>query len=451
MRVFIGENTFFVIPFLLVYSVSLYANRMQMRKPANKVIFISLFHDTRREKENGLYPVKLRVFFKTTRKQKLYATKFEFSKKDFQSIWQTVKPREEFKESRKEMQALLTVAETEAEVLHPFTFEVLEKKLFSKSTDSQNVFHWYDLISQQLNDNKRFGSATSYDLSSKSIKRFISHKTGQSPASLDFHDITIQFLQGYETWMISVEKKSITTVGIYLRTLRAVFNAAIDANEIDREIYPFGKRKYKIPASRNIKKALSKETLKKLFDIPPLSFEEERAKDLFFFSYACNGINTKDILELKFENIKGDTLQFIRGKTAHTAKSNLKPTVVYLNDITRGIIEKYSNTDHSPDNYVFPYLSKENSDYENYRRIKNLTSSINQSIKRLAKAAGIKENISTYAARHSFATQAILNGASMEYISEAMSHSNLLTTQNYFAGFEEKDKRLITEKLLQFD
>jgi integrase/recombinase XerD len=363
---------------------------MQMSKSANKVIFISLFHDTRRAKENGLYPVKLRVFFNTTRKQKLYSTKFEFSKKDFQSTWLTVKPREEFKDRRKEMQALVNLAESEAEALQPFTFELLEKKLFSKSSDSQSVFYWYDSTIQHLNNSKRFGSATNYDLSCKSIKKFIKFNTGNVPSKLEFNNLNVQFLEEYEAWMTKEEGKSITTVGIYLRALRAIFNAAIDAKEIDKEIYPFGKRKYQIPAARNIKKALSKETLKKLLEIPPLSYHEERAKDLFFFSYACNGINTKDILELKFENIKGDTLQFIRGKTAHTAKSNLKPTVIYLTDFTKGIINKYSKADHLMDDYIFPFLSKENSAYENYRKIKNFTSSINQIIKILAKGACIK-------------------------------------------------------------
>lgn len=421
-----------------------------MKKPANKTVFVSMFHDTRREKENGLYPLKLRVFFKPTRKQKLYATKFEFTKKDFQSTWLTVKPREEFKERRKEIQALFTRAEAEAEALQTFTFEAFEKKMFSKSNESQNIFYWYASIIQRLRDNKQFGTANNYEISSNSIKEFIKHKTGRLPSKLLFNDITPHLLEKYESWMKENKLRSVTTVSIYLRTLRTVFNTAIDAGEIEKELYPFGKRKYQIPASRNIKKALSKEVLKKLFDALPLNHEEERAKDLFFFSYACNGMNTKDIAELKFENIKGDTLQFIRAKTAHTAKSNQKPTVIYLTAFTKSIIDKYGNKEQLQDNYVFPFLSQTNTAFENFRKVKNLTTSINHSIKRLAKAAGIKENISTYAARHSFATNAVRNGASMEFISEALNHSNMKTTQNYFAGFEEETKREIAESLMNF-
>ncbi|MBL0342686.1 MAG: site-specific integrase [Bacteroidetes bacterium] len=340
-------------------------------------------------------------------------------------------------------------AEEEAEALKIFTFEAFEKKLFSKSNESQNVFYWYNSIIQKLNENKQFGTANNYEISSNSIKEFFEHDKGKKPSKIAFHDFTPTLLEKYESWM-KEHKSSVTTVSIYLRTLRTIFNTAIDAEKLKRSYIHFGKRKYQIPASRNIKKALGKDILKSLFDASPRSNEEERAKDLFFFSYACNGMNTKDIAELKFENIKGDTLQFIRPKQPTLQKGNMKPTVIYLTDYTKSIIEKYSTKEQHPENYVFPFLSNSNTAFENFRKVKNLTTSINHSIKRLAKVAGITENISTYTARHSFATNAVRNGASMEFISEALNHSNMKTTQNYFAGFEEETKRGIAESLMNF-
>ena len=63
---------------------------------------------------------------------------------------------------------------------------------------------------------------------------------------------------------------------------------------------------------------------------------------------------------------------------------------------------------------------------------------------------GLPEDISTYWARHSFATNAIRKGASMEFVGEALAHKNPKTTQNYFAGFDEEYKRKMMQKLIKF-
>jgi len=421
-----------------------------MKKPINPIHFISLYLDTRRDAVKGQYPVRLRVFTTSPRKQKLYSTIYKLSEKEFTSTWETTKPRKEFKELRASLQAIVTKAEEMAATISPFSFEALEKALFSKNDSRQNAFYQYEEVILKLRGNKQFGTADNYELCTKSLKEYIKHKTGAEEKELHFSEITPTWLENYESYMIEEKKRSSTTVSMYLRTLRTLFNIAIDAKDIEPDLYPFGRRKYQLPAVNNVKKALSKNILKDLFEAKPSNFEEERAKDLFFFSYTCNGMNVKDIAELKYADLRGDSLQFFRAKTKKSSKGNMKPVVIHLTEFTKGVIEKYGLSDRKPENYIFPFLSNDVTPYENYRKVKNLTISMNHGIKKLAASAGITENISTYAARHSFATNAILNGASMEYISEALSHSNMKTTQNYFAGFEETTKKEITENLMKF-
>jgi integrase len=421
-----------------------------MKKPINPIHFISLYLDTRRSSDKGKFPVKLRVFSKIPRKQKLYSTIYKLSEKEFSSIWETTKPRTEYKVLRANLQAVVTKAEELAASITPFSFEALEKALLSKNDSRQNVFFQYDEVILKLRTNKQFGTANNYEHCAKSLKEYIKQKTGTEAKELLFTEITPSWLQKYENYMIEEKKKSPTTVSMYLRTLRTLFNIAKDAKDIEPEIYPFGRRLYQIPAVSNVKKALNKATLKTLFEAKPKTFEEERAKDLFFFSYTCNGMNIKDVAELKFSDLREDSLQFFRAKTKKTSKANMKPVVIHLTEFTKGVIEKYGVSDRNTNNYIFPFLSHDVTPYENFRRVKNLTISINHNIKKLATSAGITENISSYSARHSFATNAVRNGASMEYISEALSHSNMKTTQNYFAGFEEETKKEITEKLMQF-
>ena len=86
--------------------------------------------------------------------------------------------------------------------------------------------------------------------------------------------------------------------------------------------YPFGKRRYQIPTSRNIKKALKLQDVAKIYHYAPECEQESRAKDFWLFSYLANGINPKDIASLKYRNIEGEYLIFERAKTENTTRSN---------------------------------------------------------------------------------------------------------------------------------
>jgi site-specific recombinase XerD len=88
---------------------------------------------------------------------------------------------------------------------------------------------------------------------------------------------------------------------------------------------------------------------------------------------------------------------------------------------------------------------------EKFKKSNNFTRLLNQHLKKLAKANGLPEEISVYWARHSFATNAIRSGASLEQISQALNHHDLATTKGYFAGFEDDAMRKLTENLMNFD
>ncbi|MBK7958691.1 MAG: tyrosine-type recombinase/integrase [Bacteroidetes bacterium] len=198
------------------------------------------------------------------------------------------------------------------------------------------------------------------------------------------------------------------------------------------------------------KKALSQSDLKLLFDATAKTKEQEKAKDFWFFSYSCNGMNIKDIALLKYENIQEDKIVFYRAKTINTSKGDLRPVTVYLNDYSKSIIQKHGNENKSKSEYIFPIISENDTEIVNYNKIKNFTKFINQNLKKLALNEGITGEISTYWARHSFATNSIRNGASMEFVMEALNHNNMKTTIGYFAGFEDKDKKDFMQKLMNF-
>ena len=410
---------------------------------------ISIFLDKRRELKSHKYPVKLRVFTPYPRKQKLYQTDFEFSEEDFKSIWETAKPKEKFKGERSEIQNLIDTAEKAARELEPFTFEEFERLMFQKSGEPENVFYQYDVTIKQLKANKQIGTASTYELSQKAFKNFLKENTGIEPEILRFREINPQWLNRFETYMTG-KGKSQTTTGIYLRTLKTLFNSAISAGIVKLKQYPFGRRKYEIPQAKAVKKALDKNQLKQLLEAIPQTAEQAKAKDFFFFLYNTAGMNVKDMARLKYENLYEDRIFYIREKTKRTSKANQTPVIVYLNEYSREFVNKYGNPDKNPKNYIFDVYKIGMNEIEQFRISQNFTRFINQAIKKLAKANDLPDEISTYWSRHSFATNAIRSGESLEAVSEALNHKNLATTKGYFAGFENEAKRELTANLMNF-
>lgn len=411
---------------------------------------ISIILDTRREKKNNTFPVKLRVYSRLLQKAKLYSAGYDMSEKEFESVWQTEKPRKKHQEARNTLDEIRVNAVNAAKKTDPFSFENFEKKMHRRKGDGKNVIYHYNQRIQDFKDQDRYGTAETYDSSLKSILKFIEDTKGFKPPNLPFNKITPAFLQKYENYMLG-KGKSETTISMYIRALRATFNNAIKESEISEDIYPFGKGKYEIPAGRAVKKALTKAQLKELYNAKPLTDEQQKAKDFWLFSFVCNGMNINDIALLKYRNIKGNTIEYKRAKTRQTAKSNSTPIVVYLTDLSKRIIEKYGNKDKSPDKFIFSIINEDTKPVEIKPRIKNFTRFINQHIKLLAKANKLPEEISTYWARHTMGTLAIRSGATMEFVREAFGHQNITTTQNYFAGFEDETKKKIVESLLNFD
>jgi site-specific recombinase XerD len=431
---------------------------------AKDPVAVNLYLDTRRQKDNGSFPVKIRVYDGTTKKARLYTTDFDLSEKDFNKIFfpeEGQRFRKEEKEIRfyyyggdpekPEELGLFQKFQKEAlQIKNNFSFEAFEKSLSIISGELLDAFFHFDTYINDLKESDRIGTASSYELSKKSLISFLKAKTKKEPKSLLFQDITVKFLNDYEKWMTDTKGKSLTTVGIYLRGLRVIFNRAIESKSIDKDLYPFGVKRYEIPASTNPKKAFDSTQLTTLFQVEAQTPEQEKARDFWFFSFVCNGMNMKDILHLKWKNIDGDQIIFVREKTKRTKKANSKPIQVPLTDFAKSFLEKYGTKEKEPNGFVFPILNdKMTAEKQHFEKL-NFIRFVNQHIKHLAKANGLTEDISTYWARHSFATTAVRKKASLEFVSEALGHSDLKTTKNYFAGFEDKTKKEILEDITDF-
>ena len=203
------------------------------------------------------------------------------------------------------------------EQLQKFSFNNFEKAFFQETENirTSDVYEMLKMYSKKLEKEGRISTSQSYNSTLNSLKEY--------KKKLTFEEITPDFLQSYERFMLA-NGKSNTTIGIYLRSLRTIFNSAVDNGIVNKESYPFKKSKYQIPAGRNLKKALTKDEIKAIFDYSTIpKSTEDKAKDIWIFSYLCNGMNIKDICRLTYANIDKDKLIFNRAKTENTKKSRI--------------------------------------------------------------------------------------------------------------------------------
>ena len=402
---------------------------------------VSITLDKRRQKKDGTFPLKLYVWDRIAKEGKSYGTNISLLESDFHSAWETVKPRREYLPLRQKLQALQTDAQSTIDALEHFTFEAYERKALIPTGETQNVLWHYEQRIAQLTKAKRIGTADSYLYSAKALKMF----SGKS--SLQFNAITPQFLEDFETYMVN-NGRSLTTVGIYLRTLRAIFNDAIASKDVNLDLYPFGRRKYVVPASKNPKKALSGAQLKQLLEAKTATAEQAKARDFFFFSFLSNGMNMKDIALLRWEQLEADRMIFLREKTKRTKKDGQTPITVLLNDTHHATINQHANSKtQSP--YVFPIVDQYMDAEQQHRAIKAFTRYVNQHLEKLCTANNLQV-VSTYWARHSFATLAVLNKTPLELVSLSLGHSELKTTMNYFAGFGDEEKKKMGDSLMKW-
>lgn len=397
----------------------------------------SPFIDSYHPKQDGQCAVTIRITYE--RKKKYYATGLLVTPKEFKKVMNAQRRSESENTLYKKIISFQTKANKVIEALPIFTFGKFEEMYFENREATNSVSFAFDKYALELKEEKRIGTAVSCECAKASINSF--------KKDLKFADITPALLRKYENWMLE-NGKSKTTVGIYLRSLRTIFNKA----NIDKSLYPFGEgqNKYSIPTGKNIKKALSLQEIAKIFyfEAEPNS-TMEMAKDYWIFIYLCNGLNVKDLCQIKYKDIQGNVLSYERAKTKRS-KNNGEKITVSLKAETKAIISKWGQFSINPDTYVFPHLKKGMTAETERKVIQQVTKTVNKYMKQIAKKLELNKDVTTYFARHSFATVLRNSGASTEFISEALGHSSMKTTQSYLAGFEQETIHKTTDALTAF-
>ena len=278
-----------------------------------------------------------------------------------------------------------------------------------------------------------------YDNVLKGLERF-------AGAKIKFESISIEWLRKYEDFL-RAEGKTQATISMHLRTLRAILNDAKRNGIINDSQYPFGRGKYEIQAGEGRKLALTIEQIGQIVHYNDGNDTTAKYRDYWLFLYLCNGINVADFVKLKYRDIIADEICFVRQKTERTTKTRKEIRAAYTPPMQK-IIDRWGNPP-CPDNFIFPILTGKESALEQKHKTQYLTKAINKRINAIGKALGI-DHISTYTARHSFATVLKRSGANIAFISESLGHNDLKTTENYLASFEKEERQKNAALLTNF-
>ena len=257
--------------------------------------------------------------------------------------------------------------------------------------------------------------------------------------SLEFYfgSIDVAWLKELENWFRTTAHLSENSIGIRFRSLRALYNQAIEDGIAKRSNYPFDTFKVSQFKEDTAKRALTKEQVRQIIELDVRVLSKypkpflQLSKDLFLFSYLGCGINLTDMLHLRYQDIFDGRVTYHRQKTGKLISFQLQPTAF-------NILRKYFQDKHSPDDYIFPVLRRKVhiSATQQYGRVKRVTRLINRYLKLIGEHLNLPIPLTTYVARHSYATVLKRSGVPTAIISESLGHSSEKITQIYLDSFE---------------
>ncbi|SNS06478.1 Site-specific recombinase XerD [Belliella buryatensis] len=405
---------------------------------------VNLILQTWKPLKNDKFPVVLRVYHDKKRRYYRTGISAKIEEWDEKNAGIIGKPRE-----NKTLQKFLIKAQDFIQKIYllqeEFDFDLLSEEISPSPTKKrlENIETFWESVIEDLRKEKRHGTADSYDNALVKFKRFLNGKT------LYLHQVTQQTFEKFRIYMVQ-SGQSTNGVGVYLRAMSAVYGRALNRKLVKPEEDP--RIGFRIKTKKTHKKAIKKEEVHQLakLDLSQFPYMEE-SRDMFLFSYYCQGMNLKDLSMLNWhENIVEDRIFYHRGKTADMFSIYIKEETIGLilekqkkvlaakldaglikNTIAKSLVFR-----------IFDTLSeKEMSDPAKITKVrKQRAKVINAHLRKLGETElGFSPSqlkfLTFYAARHTYASVLKSQHAPVTLIAEALGHADIRTTQVYLDSF----------------
>ena len=300
-------------------------------------------------------------------------------------------------------------------------------------------------VVQRLEKEGRYGTAHVYQSTLNAISRYWQSKQ-KGPMSLDRVFTTI-ILQDFERYMLG-RMLSMNTVSTYLRMLRAVYNHAARANRIKWRHGLFDTLYTGVQA--NTKRALTPDHMGRMLITQQALPSLEEAQSWFALLFMLRGMPFIDLARLRKCDLHGNTLTNKRQKTGKIITVNVTSEAMRLvNQLA----------DRNPDSpyllSILPENYKKQGDSifgskEEHRRYQAVLRGFNRRLKDIALKLNLGEKISSYTARHTWATTAYQKKCAIGIICNALGHSSIKVTETYLKAFEQKEIDLTNMKIISY-
>ena len=409
---------------VLISKVNFVLLRLKQKKQ-DMITSVKLMLNKSRILNNGSYPLVFQVIH--NRRKKLLYTGYRMKEEVFDELegkimngvgstftaTEVVKMNRELRKMRNRIDTRIRQLERTRE---EFTVEdILAQSAFGTGKPQFYLLRYINAQIERKQELKKVGMAAAYKSTRSSLAKFIGRP------DVRMSEVDLAFVRRYEDFLYS-NGASGNTVSYYLRNLRSLYNQAVTDGYHPRGEYPFAKAQTR-PA-KTVKRALSRTDMQNLADLnlenePELEF----TRDLYLFSFYAQGMAFVDIVLLKKTDICNGVLTYSRHKSKQLIRIVVTPQM-------QGVIDKY-NTENE---YLFPIISGEYaSGYQKYRLA---LGRINRHLKKIAVVADIKVPLTTYTARHTWATLARDYGAPISVISAGLGHTSEEMTRVYLKDFD---------------
>jgi integrase/recombinase XerD len=284
---------------------------------------------------------------------------------------------------------------------------------------------------EQFKAGGKIGNAGIY----KDLKNSMSEFKGlKKIVELKFGGINYTFLLDYETHLLK-NGHAKSGISIKMRTLRALYNDAIKQSIISSSKYPF--KQYSISSrlkSEANRRAIPRE---QIYALKEIEFDHKttifQSQQYFLFSYYSFGMSFVDMANLKWENIQGNKITYVRQKTGGRINVPISPNLLNILNLWM------PKTGKELHNYVLPILdrTKHITPTQKDDRVNKIIKRVNKELKIIGAIAGIETPLTTYVARHSMAMALKSAGQPTSVISEVMGHQTQLTTNHYLKSLDD--------------
>lgn len=394
-------------------------NKDRMKKDGDYALVVQIIHKRIKRVIYTPYKLKEIEFNRVTRKA-IYTDGVRYTHKQIREINNFVERKKE------EIEKVILYLGTYDK---HFTAADIARKYYQDQSDKYLITYTEKLIAKKEAFGK-MGSARAFLSTLRSLRRFIGTRI------IEFSDIDHHFVKEYEEFLISTNIKQ-NTISFYLRNLRTIYNMAYD-DGIEMDFHD-AFRRIRIKIIKTVKRALKQEVIEKISLINLTNSPElDKARDLFMFSFYTRGMSFVDIIYLKHTDIMDGVIYYRRQKTNQYLE-------IAVTKPLRKIIDKY----HTDPIYVLPFLN-ENNQPSLYKKYQVAYGYIYRNLNVLQKELNLSTPLTTYVARHSWATIAKEQGVSTSIISEGLGHTSEKTTNIYLKEFDRSVIDRVNEKIVSF-